>query len=145
MEFRNKYNFLSNSYPVNITIDDITYPSVENAYQAMKCENPDDRYAFVGISPTEAKRFGQSVKMKQDFKRHRVKIMEKLLHEKFKVKRGNVAEREFKPVADGNIKGSTALFDNHYINIRYVIKTLSEHVYYESVLNMYVIYKMTVK
>lgn len=50
-----------------------------------------------------------------------------------------------KPVADGNIKGSTALFDNHYINIRYVIKTLSEHVYYESVLNMYVIYKMTVK
>ena len=84
MEFRGKYDFLSNFYPVNITIDNITYPSVENAYQAMKCENPDDRYAFVGISPTEAKRFGQSVKMKQDFKRNRVKIMEKLLHEKFK-------------------------------------------------------------
>ena len=73
MEFRGKYDFLSNFYPVNITIDDITYPSVENAYQAMKCENPDDRYAFVGISPTETKRFGQSVKMKQDFKRNRVK------------------------------------------------------------------------
>ena len=29
MEFRGKYNFLSNFYPVNITIDDITYPSVE--------------------------------------------------------------------------------------------------------------------
>lgn len=46
------------------------------------------------------------------------------------------------PVSNTKINKSTALFDNHYINIKYVIKMLSEHVYYESVLQMYVAYRM---
>ena len=47
-----------------------------------------------------------------------------------------------KPVSNTKINKSIALFDNHYINIKYVIKMLSEHVYYESVLQMYVAYRM---
>ena len=60
------------------------------------------------------------------------------------IKQGETTEVSVltEPVSNTKINKSTALFDNHYINIKYVIKMLSEHVYYESVLQMYVAYRM---
>ena len=35
-KFKNEHEFLSNFYPSPITIEDITYPTVEHAFQAAK-------------------------------------------------------------------------------------------------------------
>lgn len=41
-----------------------TYPTIENAYQAAKCVNPDDQKLFVDITAGKAKKLGRKVKIK---------------------------------------------------------------------------------
>jgi len=55
--FRGEYNFLSNFYKVDITIDGITYPSSENAYQALKYDDIDVRKQIALLSPKGAKEY----------------------------------------------------------------------------------------
>ena len=57
--FRGKYAFLSNFHKCRIIIDDIEYPSSENAYQALKFDDIDVRKAIAEISPGKAKKFAQ--------------------------------------------------------------------------------------
>lgn len=40
-EFNGDYRWLSNFSPCNVTIDGLTYPSVEHAYQSQKCSFPE--------------------------------------------------------------------------------------------------------
>lgn len=45
--FKNKeYEWLSNMYPCEVVMYGFIYPSVENAYQASKCECLSDRPMF---------------------------------------------------------------------------------------------------
>lgn len=78
MSFRGPYRFLSNFYPVDITLPPemvpsragqvaarrvlpaLTYPSVENAYMAWKTLNPDHRRALQALSPKAAKEFSRT-------------------------------------------------------------------------------------
>ena len=82
--FCDQYDFLSNFYPSPITIDHITYPSVENAYQAQKCMNPKDRLRFVSITAGQAKRLGRQVDIVDKWDDKRLGIMEELLRIKFR-------------------------------------------------------------
>ena len=59
------YPFLSNFHPCNITYNDITYPSVENAYQAQKC--PERANEFINISAKDAKKLGREVEVRETF------------------------------------------------------------------------------
>jgi predicted NAD-dependent protein-ADP-ribosyltransferase YbiA (DUF1768 family) len=38
--FRQEFSFLSNFYPCIIEVDKLIYPTVENAYQAAKSDDP---------------------------------------------------------------------------------------------------------
>lgn len=84
-DFR-EYPFLSNFYPCKIEIAGLTFPSVENAYQAMKCENWDDMEVFTRIKPPEAKKLGRKVKMRADFDSIKYNLMRQLLDLKFEDK-----------------------------------------------------------
>lgn len=71
--FRGKYEFLSSSYPAEITIDSITYPTSKHAFQAMKVM---DRGIQMAISkapePEDAGRMGSERYMEK----HGIKIRE---------------------------------------------------------------------
>jgi len=81
MQFRGKYGFLSNFYSCSVILDGVTYPSVENAYQAAKTVSKHDRERIRQCSPSAAKQLGRRVKMRPDF--NRLAVMESLLRSKF--------------------------------------------------------------
>lgn len=82
-EFRGNKYFLSNFYECKIKYEGIEYPSVENAYQALKTNDIEKRKEFANIKPIEAKRLGRQLKIRNDFERNKKHIMTKLLEIKF--------------------------------------------------------------
>ena len=84
--FKDEYGFLSNFHPCTINIAGLTFPSVENAYQAMKCANPNEMQQFVNITPAEAKKLGRKITMRADFGSIKYKVMRHLLDLKFEDK-----------------------------------------------------------
>ncbi len=83
MLFKDEYDFLSNFYPAVITVDNITYPTLENAYQAQKCIDCSKRIEFVNITPGQAKRLGRKVELRKDWEEVKDSIMYDLLLKKF--------------------------------------------------------------
>jgi len=58
---RDKYGFMSNFYRASVTIDGLTYPTVEHYYQAFKAQHQDDLFAEIVTAPTPlaAKKLGK--------------------------------------------------------------------------------------
>lgn len=81
--FNGQWRFLSNFYETPITYEGVTYPSVENAYQAAKTINQDERIQFVKISSKEAKALGKKITTRQDWEAIKLKVMRDLVYEKF--------------------------------------------------------------
>jgi ribA/ribD-fused uncharacterized protein len=84
-EFRNEFFFLSNFYPIDLTIDGKRYASSEHYYQACKAldlaEHDQIRYA---PSPAAAKKEARKIKsFRYDWDTYRIKVMEKALRAKF--------------------------------------------------------------
>lgn len=82
--FRNKYRFLSNFYPVNISYEGLDFISVEHAFQAAKTESIEDRKLIQLIAlPAGAKRFGRRVRLRPDWETVKLGIMYRLVWQKF--------------------------------------------------------------
>lgn len=81
--FRNENAFLSNMHECKFKWQGREYPSLENAYQAMKCERDIDRIPFTQCSPSEAKKMGKKVKMVEGFDNIKYRLMRNLLDVKF--------------------------------------------------------------
>lgn len=84
MQFRGKYWFLSNFYPVDVVLDGLTYHTSEAAFQAQKCVNPAVRRQFAELkSAKEAKRLGQQVVLREDWDDIKVAEMRRIIDAKF--------------------------------------------------------------
>lgn len=82
--FRGEHYFLSNFSPSEICIQNIKYPTVEHAYQAMKAINNEDRKLISNANtPKEAKRLGNTVVCREDWERVRLVVMRGLVFMKF--------------------------------------------------------------
>lgn len=88
MVFRGEYYFLSNMSPSVIGFKYkgvfFKFKCVESAFQALKCVNIDDMYAFQDMSGSEAKAKGKKVKLKSNWNVIKVSVMHSLLKLKFK-------------------------------------------------------------
>lgn len=79
-----KYNFLSNFYPAQVTLDGETYPSVEHAYQAAKTMDPWLRQQIRDAqTPAAAKRIGRIGVLRPDWDEVKIGVMRDLLQQKF--------------------------------------------------------------
>lgn len=89
--FRGSKHFLSNTYESTVTINDITYPTAENAFQAMKTFFMDDKKAaldmrkrFANISWQDAKKEGRHLKIDVNkWNKKRVDAMFTVVNAKF--------------------------------------------------------------
>lgn len=86
MEFRNKYWFLSNMYPCQVTIGletgVYTFTCSEAAFQA--CKNPYEVEQFLGIDGFEAKKRGRKVSIdKAEWDARKDQCMELVVQAKF--------------------------------------------------------------
>lgn len=84
MQFRKKLAFLSNFYPSPIVWGDMSYPTVEHAFQASKTfassvRERIRRTASAGM----AKRLGRSLTLRKDWEEVKIGIMKELLALKF--------------------------------------------------------------
>lgn len=83
-QFRGKYRFLSNFYPVSITIKGKTYPSTEHYYQAMKFKDPSlQEKVQDATSPDRAKKIAHQHTPREDWEKISLDVMEKALRTKF--------------------------------------------------------------
>ncbi|HEX2244076.1 MAG TPA: NADAR family protein [Gammaproteobacteria bacterium] len=87
--FNGRYRFLSNFYPSRIVLGfewDNVFPTVEHAFQASKLINAADREMVRrATSPSEAKRLGRTLPMRQDWDHVKVDTMYSLLRKKFQI------------------------------------------------------------
>jgi len=83
-DLRGKYRPFSNFWTCFIQQYGEFYPSVENAYQASKMENYQDREKFRFIKASEAKQLGKLLPMKKDWDKDKVNVMYALVLQKFK-------------------------------------------------------------
>lgn len=85
--FQNEYRFLSNFYPCERPLFDrfeISYPTVEHAYQAAKTLDKEQRKVIAAQSrPGLAKFLGKSIKLRDDWNTIRVPSMACFLTQKF--------------------------------------------------------------
>jgi hypothetical protein len=68
--FNGPYRWLSNFEKVPIVYEGITYPSVENAYQAAKFVDSDDRLKFEVCNAFEAKKYGKEMSGRREDWQH---------------------------------------------------------------------------
>lgn len=83
MFFRDEYRFLSNFYPVTIGVNGLWFPSVEHAFQAMKCQSQEEMLAFCSGDPVEARRRERLVCRRPGFEEGKEQLMMQLLRMKF--------------------------------------------------------------
>ena len=87
--FFGEYRWLSNFHLSPVTVDGMTYNSAEHAFMAMKTFNPDERKVLSLMSlPVDARRYGQTVKLRPDWERVKVSMMKKVLQAKFHQDKG---------------------------------------------------------
>lgn len=79
--FDGRHAYLSNFFETPVTIDGITYPTNENAFQALKC--PERAREFVDLTPGQAKRLGRRVALRPDWDDVRLDVMYALNKQKF--------------------------------------------------------------
>jgi ribA/ribD-fused uncharacterized protein len=87
--FDKEYAFLSNFYPCVVECSQgIIYPTVEHAFQASKTMDMDDRLIIADTAtPGQAKRMGRKVQLVDNWNLVRIRVMERLLRQKFKQER----------------------------------------------------------
>lgn len=109
-EFQGQYRFLSNFWPARITVDDVDYPSVEHAFQAMKYYDHNRRFIISRLStPGEAKRYGRSGPLRAGWDAMKVNAMLGLLYQKFSVPvlRAKLLDTGEAELIEGNTWGDT--------------------------------------
>lgn len=105
--FRGDYRFLSNFYPCDVQLDNITYSSTEHAYQAAKTTDPFWRKVFYQlplVSAGQAKRLGRELSLRNDWESVKLGIMEDLLRQKFNIPdlKEKLLETETAQLIEGN-------------------------------------------
>ena len=105
------HDFLSNFYPCAVRFEGVEYPSVEHAFQAAKTPHAAERRAIRECSsPSQAKRVGKRVELRDDWESVKVSIMESLVREKFSAHadlRTKLLETGERPLVEGNTWNDT--------------------------------------
>lgn len=83
LEFSGPHRFLSNFYPARFQYKDIYWPSAENAYQAMKSDDPNVWEQFLTLTPSESKQAGKRIAIRSDWEYVKVDIMGEIVLRKF--------------------------------------------------------------
>lgn len=83
-KFDGKYAFLSNFYESPISDGEITYPTVEHYFQAMKTSSMEEAVEIAAApTPGRAKRLGRKCQLRPEWEEIKMTVMNIALHKKF--------------------------------------------------------------
>jgi ribA/ribD-fused uncharacterized protein len=108
ISFDGEERFLSNFWPVKVSLDGLEYNSVEAAYQAAKTLNMHQRMPFQTMTPSESKKAGRLLVIRPDWDEVKEQVMYSLLVQKF-MPDTDLAEKllatGYVPLVEGNTWG----------------------------------------
>ena len=81
--FQGKYFFLSNFYTAPVEYEGLLYLNNEAAFQSAKVIDTEKRKQFCGLDPSDAKKKGRNVVLRQDWEIIKDKVMEDCVRDKF--------------------------------------------------------------
>jgi ribA/ribD-fused uncharacterized protein len=81
--FFGKYRFLSNFHVADVFYEGILYPSTEHAYQAAKTTDVEIRKKFLNLTCSEAKKFGQTIGLRDNWDIIKYDVMFAVVFDKF--------------------------------------------------------------
>ena len=82
-EFRDEYFFLSNFFASPLEFEGIRYLNSEAAFQAQKCKTEEEKRTFSYLNPSEAKRKGRRVGIREDWEEVKDDMMYQVVKAKF--------------------------------------------------------------
>lgn len=82
-EFRGEYYFLSNFYDFPVKYHGLTYLNAESTFQAQKTLNENIKESFCCLNPSQAKKKGRYVKLRNDWEQVKDQIMYEIVFNKF--------------------------------------------------------------
>lgn len=81
--FRGEYSFLSNFYNSIVYYEGIKFETVENAYQAAKTDNIEERILISKMTASESKKYSKNIKLNKNWNYIKYYIMFELVFQKF--------------------------------------------------------------
>ena len=81
--FFGDYRFLSNYHVCSVYFDGQAYGSSEAAYQAAKTEDTELRRSFICFSPSDAKKMGKTIIVRNGWNSMRYDVMSSIVFDKF--------------------------------------------------------------
>jgi hypothetical protein len=82
--FQGPYRFLSNFWPTEVVFENLTFPTVEHAYQAAKTLSLEERHRIASLAtPGEAKKEGRKLAQRSDWEQVKFQVMEECVRYKF--------------------------------------------------------------
>lgn len=81
--FFGDYRWLSNFHLAPVEFEGLTYPSSEAAYQAAKTLDLDKREDFIHMTPSQTKKAGRQIKIREDWEDVKLTVMYDILLDKF--------------------------------------------------------------
>lgn len=82
--FTGEYEFLSNFYNCPVIYNGLRYQNSEAAFQAQKLKSNMDRIPFTKLTPSQAKRLGRQVQLRDDWEEIKLMEMFNIVYCKFK-------------------------------------------------------------
>ena len=113
--FRDKYEFLRNSYQATVTYDGITYDSSECAFQAQKTLDNEVRKTFQHMTPVAARKAGRSVQLRDKWDDIKGGIMLEIVRQKF-LQHPDLAEKLL-ATGDGYLEDNSNWVGNSYFGV----------------------------
>ena len=104
--FKGKYFFLSNFYEAPVLFEGIMYGSSEAAFQAQKCKDEKQKILFAYLGPSEAKRRGRTVHLREDWEDIKFQIMYLIVYDKFD-QNPELAKKLLETGAEELVEGNT--------------------------------------
>ena len=77
------YRYMSNFHIAPVVYEGIEYPSTENVYQAYKSTDHEIRKQFINITPSESKKLGRSIVVRDDWENIKFDLMYEICKYKF--------------------------------------------------------------
>ena len=105
-KFEDKYRFLSNFYTSPIVYEGIKYYNAEAAFQSAKTLNIGNRLKFSKLGPSDAKKLGRRIELRDDWEEVKEKIMYEIVKDKFN-RNPNLAEKLLNTLPKYLIEGNT--------------------------------------
>lgn len=81
--FSGEHRFLSNFWPARVVFEGQQFASTENAYQAAKTIDSQERNLFLECSPGQAKRMSRKIHLRSDWENIKLGVMLDLVRQKF--------------------------------------------------------------